>query len=68
MERTTPNRTVAGGGVGGALGVSVVIMVPKFTEIVFSADEASMLTAAFGIVFGWLIRYLPQPRASGLSR
>ena len=68
MKRTTPNRTVAGGGVGGALGVIVVMMVPKFSAVTFSADEASMLTAAFGIVLAWLIRYLPPPRGSGLGR
>lgn len=68
MERTTPNRTFAGGGVGGALGVIVVMMLPKFTTIILSPEEASMLTAASGIVLAWLIRYLPRPRASGLSR
>ncbi len=59
----TPNRAVVGGGVGGAFGVAVVVMLPKLTEILFTANEAAIMTAALGAIFGWLVRYLPAPRA-----
>ncbi len=48
MDKTTPNRTVAGGGIGGALGVIAVVMAPKVSEIVWSAEEAALMTAALG--------------------
>jgi hypothetical protein len=61
MDKTTNNRTVAGGGIGGALGVIVVVMLPKLTTLTWSAEEASMMTAALGVLFGWLVRFLPKP-------
>lgn len=63
MDKTTPNRTVAGGGIGGALGVIAVVMAPKVTEITWSAEKAALMTAALGALFAWLVRYLPQPGA-----
>jgi hypothetical protein len=63
MEKTTPNRTVVGGGVGSALGVIAVVMVPKVSEITWSAEEAALMTAALGALFAWLVRYLPRPGA-----
>lgn len=54
-------RTIAGGGVGGALGVLVVLFLPE-TSYIFTPETASVATAAFGIVFSYLIRYLPQPK------
>lgn len=44
-----------GGGAGSALGVILVVMVPKFTTIVFDATEAALMTAALGVVFAWLL-------------
>ena len=61
-NKTTPNRTFVGGGLGGALGVVAVVMLPKFTALTFTPDEAAIMTAALGIIFGWLVRYLPAPR------
>ncbi len=61
VTKTVNTRTVVSGGVGGALGVILVIMAPKFTETTFSAEEASMMTAALGVLFGWLMRFLPKP-------
>ena len=55
-------RTVAGGTVGGALGVVVVVMAPKLTELTLDATEASLMTAALGIIFSYLVRYLPKPK------
>ena len=57
----TPNKTVASGGIGAALGVALVVMLPKFTDLVFSPEEASVMTAALGVIFGYLVRYLPKP-------
>ena len=61
-QTTTPNRTLSGGGAGSALGVILVVMAPKFSEIVFTVEEASIMTAALGTIFAWLVRYIPQPR------
>ncbi len=60
-NKTTPNRTVVGGGIGSALGVIAVVMAPKVTDIVWSAEEAALMTAALGALFAWLVRYLPSP-------
>lgn len=54
--------TGVGGGVGGALGVIAVVMTPKLTELTLDATEASLMTAALGMLFSWLVRFLPQPR------
>ncbi len=54
------NATVAGGGVGGALGVLTVLFMPD-TLYVFTPETASIATAAFGVVFGYLMRFAPQP-------
>jgi len=55
------NKAVMGGGVGAALGVVVVVFLPKF-GVELDATEASMLTAAFGTIFAWAIRhFLPTP-------
>ncbi len=64
------NRTIAGSGVGGALGVLVVIFMPSNCDVAlnpgfgfcFSPETASMATAALGVVFGYLIRFLPKPK------
>ena len=63
MNKTTPNRTVAGGGVGGAIGVIAVVMAPKLWDITWSVEEAALMTAALGALFAWLVRYAPQPGA-----
>lgn len=59
--KPTGNQAVVGGGIGSALGVIAVVMLPKLTALTFDATEASMMTAALGIVFAWLVRYLPKP-------
>ncbi len=65
--KPTINQAVMGGGAGSALGVIVVMFLPKLTDITLDATEASLLTAAFGVVFSWLIRYLPKPRGGVLG-
>ena len=54
-------RTVAGGTIGSALGVVAVVMAPKLTALTLDATEASLMTAALGIIFSYLVRYLPKP-------
>lgn len=56
--------TAVGGGVGGAIGVLVVVMVPKLSELTLDATEASMLTAALGIIFSFGMSYIPKPGGS----
>jgi len=56
----TPGKTIAGGGIGGALGVLVVLFMPENVHV-FTAETASVATAAFGIIFSYLVRFLPQP-------
>ncbi len=57
------NKTVAGGGVGGALGYLVTIFGPKFGWFTLaSADEGAAIATALGLVFAWLARYLPEPK------
>ncbi len=56
-----PGTTVVGGGIGGALGVLVVLFMPS-DVILFTPEKAAMATAAFGILFSYLVRYLPAPR------
>lgn len=53
-------KTIAGGGVGGALGVLVVLFMPEHVHD-FTPETASVATAAFGIIFSWLVRFMPQP-------
>ncbi len=55
-------RIVTGGGVGGALGVIAVVMIPKLSELTFDATEASLMTASLGIFFSFLVRFLPKPK------
>ncbi len=62
MNKTTPNRTFSASGVGGALGVIVVIMAPKIWDVTWDVEDATMMTAALGALFAWLVRYLPQPK------
>lgn len=61
-SETTPNRTFVGGSIGSALGVMVVVMAPKLSEVTWSTDDATLMTAALGIFFGWVVRYLPMPK------
>ncbi len=53
-------RTVAGGTVGGAIGVLVVMFMPS-DWYVFTPDTASVATLAFGTIFSYVMRYLPKP-------
>ncbi len=61
-EKSTPTavRTITGGGIGGAVGVLVVLFMPETVHI-FTPETASMATAALGVIFSYLIRFLPQP-------
>ena len=61
MRNPKANAAVGASGIGGALGVILVMFIPKFTDITLDATEASLLTAAFGTVFAVLVRYLPKP-------
>lgn len=56
--KPTPNQAVIGGGAGASIGMVLVVLLPKFTDVEFDATEASTLTAAFGVIASWLIRYL----------
>ena len=57
--------TAVGGGVGGAIGVLVVVMAPKlFTDFTLDATEASLLTAALGVIFSFGMQYVPKPGSS----
>ncbi len=56
-----PGGTVVGGGLGGALGALVVTFMPATLHI-FTPESAAVSTAAFGIVFSYLVRYLPAPK------
>ena len=58
----TGNQATVGSGVGAALGVAVVILVPKLvTEWTWTPEEASVMTGAAGTIFAYLIRFLPRP-------
>ena len=59
--KSTPNQAVAASGVGGALGVIAVWLIPYLFDIRIGPEEASLLTAAFGTVLAALVRYLPKP-------
>lgn len=61
-EKSSPNRVIIGGGIGGALGVLFVIMAPKFTALTFAGDEGAMVSAALGMVFSYLVRFIPVPK------
>ena len=56
----TQNKAVGAGGIGGALGVLVVMFMPENWHT-FSAEQAAVATMAFGVIFSWLVRFLPQP-------
>ena len=56
------NPPVVAGGVGGALGVLTVLFMPE-SVYVFTPETAATATAAFGLVFAWLMRFLPKPPA-----
>ncbi len=60
MNPTNPNAVVGSGAVGAALGVLLVMFLPQFTSVTFTANEAAMATAAFGTVFAWGIRFIPR--------
>ncbi len=62
----TPGAAKLGGTVGSALGVLVVVMAPKIFEgFTLDATEASLLTAALGIIFGFGMQYVPKPKVGG---
>ncbi len=57
------DRRTGGAALGSALGVVVVVFLPKIWEtVVFTVEEGSMLTAAFGIIFTAAVAYLPKPK------
>jgi len=56
----TQNKAVGAGGIGGALGVLVVMFMPDAWHT-FTAEQAAVATMAFGVIFSWLVRFLPQP-------
>jgi len=53
-------RTVAGGTVGGAIGVLVVMFMPESVHV-FTPETASMATLAFGTIASYVMRYVPKP-------
>lgn len=62
-KKHTANNAVGGAGVGSAIGVIIVVLVPEFTEIEWTPEKAALMTAALGTVVAWAFRYLPKPRA-----
>ena len=58
--RTSTQATV-GSGVGAAIGVAIVILVPKLTSLTWTTEEAAIMTGALGTICAWLVRYLPSP-------
>ena len=60
MKKSMDRRT-GGATVGSALGVVVVMFLPKLMDITFVANEAAMLTAALGIIFTGVLAYFPKP-------
>ena len=62
----TPGAAKLGGTVGSALGVLVVVMAPKIFEgFTLDPTEASLRTAALGIIFGFGMQYVPRPKVGG---
>ena len=62
----TPGAAKLGGSVGAALGVIVVLMGPKiFPGFTLDATEASLLTAALGVIFSFGMQYVPRPKSLG---
>ena len=57
-----PTAVAVGGGVGGALGWLVVLGVDIFSDVVLTPEQASGATAALSVVFGFAVRYLPEPK------
>ncbi|MFQ5622411.1 MAG: hypothetical protein ACE5FS_03345 [Paracoccaceae bacterium] len=55
------NKTVASGGIGGAVGFIVVLVLGQTTDWALTPEQASGLTGALAVVFGYLARFLPQP-------
>lgn len=58
---TQNNKSATGAGVGGALGALVVWFGPQMGAFTVSTpEEGAMVAAAFGAVFSFLARYLPD--------
>ena len=58
---TQNNKSVTGAGVGGALGYLVVWIGPQFGLFTVSTpEEGAMVATAFGMLFSWGARYLPD--------
>lgn len=62
MNMTTHTNTTVGGGIGAALGIILVVGFNHFSANPFGAEVAAVMTGAFGIVFSWLVKYLPKPK------
>ena len=63
-HQNTPGAAKFGGSVGAALGVIVVVLGPKYIPgFVLGPTEASLLTAAFGVVFSFGMQYVPKPKS-----
>jgi len=62
MAVSLPSSAGVGGGVGGALGILAVIFMPP-SVFIFTPETASIATAALGVVFSYLVKFLPKPPA-----
>lgn len=55
--------TAIGGGAGGALAALVVLFMPDLApSIQMTPEKASIATAALSTIFGFVVRYLPEPK------
>ncbi len=60
QAKDTAGAAKLGGGVGGALGVLVVLFMPP-AVYQFTAESAAVGTAAFGVIFSFVMQYVPKP-------
>jgi len=58
-EKSAATKTVVGGGVGGAIAVLIILLLPEGS---LSAEKAAMATVALSTVISYVVRYFPAPK------